>query len=91
MVIGMAADYSLETRIRRLLDGHREAGAEPRTLVMNAGTWRTLLAELDGYAYHDGYFWLPDHQMVGSPASAFLGVPILIKPFIADMEVIVGV
>lgn len=93
LVIEMAHDYSIETRVRCLLESHMVEGTQPRTLVMNETTWRQLLWELKGRSYRDGYFWTP--QQGGGPdpgmVTAFLGVPILIKDFMADQEVIVGV
>ncbi len=85
----MAHDYSLETRIRRLISDHMEAGAQPRTLVMNAGTWRTLVFEVAGYS--GGYFWSPTKQPSEDDVTTFMGVPILVKEFMPDMEVVVGV
>lgn len=94
-IIEMATLYSMETRIRRLMNEHYEAGASPRTLVMNMVTWRRLVQELDGRGYRDGLFWTP--QAEGSlldpveNTHAYMGVPILIKDFLPDMEIIIGV
>lgn len=91
LVIGLAYDHSLETRIRVLIAEHRSAGDEPRTLVMNTATWHLLRDEIATVSNWNtqSYFWVPnqDEGMV----TFFHGVPILIKDFIADMEVIVGV
>ena len=87
LVIDLAHDYSLETRIRRLLEEHLETGDTPRTLVMSSETWQTLVSELSGRSYSQGYFWTPQ----GNSMSFFRGLPILIKDFIAEGEVIVGV
>lgn len=93
--IAMAHDFSVETRIRVLIDAHFESGDRPRTLVMNMGTWRQLVLELEGKGYHGGYFWTPqpEGQMMNPVESitTFLGIPILIKDFLPDQEVIVGV
>lgn len=95
LTIDMAIDYALETRIRRLLLDHIQAGEVPRTLVMNTETWYRLLWELDGRGYSKGYFWTP--QPEGSTPdpknhiSSFRGLPILIKDFLPDLEVIIGV
>lgn len=95
LVIEMAHDYSIETRIRCLLESHQAAGEQPRTLVMNAITWKQLMWELNGRGYRDGYFWTPQPEgSVLDPdygITAFLGIPILIKEFLPDQEVIVGV
>lgn len=88
-MIEMAHDYSLETRIRCQLETHLAAGDEPRTLVMNSETWHLLLDELEGVAYGTSYYWAP---ITGdNPVPFFKGIPILIKDFVADMEVLVGV
>ena len=88
LVIGLANDYSLETRIRRLIEAHQADGDEPRTLVMNVATWKLLVAELHGRSYTDAYFWAPVQE---NSVTFFRGIPILIKDFVADSEVIVGV
>lgn len=90
LVIGMAHDYSLETRIRCAIETHLEAGVEPRTLVMNPETWHRLLLEFEGVKIGTDYYWAPAAG-AGSNVTFFLGIPILIKDFVADMEVIVGV
>lgn len=87
LVIELAHEYSLETRIRRLIASHEETGDEVRTLVMNADTWIRLVEELEGRTYTQQYYWHPTQ----SDISFFRGVPILIKEFMADMEVIAGV
>lgn len=94
LVLDMAADYALETRIRRLIDDHLEAGATPRTLVMNVETWYRLVYELEGRGYRSGYFWTPQPEgTVLNPehVTTFMGLPILIKDFLPDLEVIIGV
>lgn len=88
LVIGLAHDYSLETRVRRLIESYRESGAEPRTLVMNVETWHSLVEELHGRTYGDGYFFVPQGE---GAVTFFRGVPILIKDFVAYSEVLVGV
>lgn len=90
LVIGMAHDYSLETRIRCAIQAHTEAGETPRTLVMNKGTWLQLVSEFEGTTFDTDYYWLPAAGS-GSSISFFLGIPILLKDFVADMEVLVGV
>ena len=87
--VEMAHDFSLETRIRRLIFAHYEAGAQPRTLVMGPETWRTLVTEV--YGYSQGYFWSPTNPPDGDHVSTFMGLPILVKDFMPDMEVVVGV
>lgn len=92
--VDMAADYSLETRIRRLINDHIAVGARPRTLVMNAETWHRLLWEVsETHGYSAGYFWIPEPAFdpSGNGVSSFLGLPILIKGFLPVEEVIVGV
>lgn len=89
-MIELAYDHSLETRIRRLIEVHREGGDEPRTLVMNTGTWHALVDELEGRTYNHSYYWYPTAKG-DDKISFFLGVPILLKDFVADMEVLVGV
>jgi len=86
-VIGMAHDYSIETRLRRLIESHELAGSVPRTIVMNAMTWRALLDELEGRLVYNGYWYRPK----GTDLSFFLGVPILIKDFVANEEILIGV
>ena len=91
----MAHDFALETRIRCLIDAHWESGTAPRTLVMNMETFYRFMIELDGKGYRQGYFWTP--QPEGTVLNArdnictFLGLPILIKDFLPDLEVVVGV
>lgn len=91
----MAADYALETRVRRLIEAHFASGTPPRTLVMNIETWHRLHWELDGKGFSNGYFWTPQPEgSIADPRnhiSSFLGLPILIKDFLPDLEVIVGV
>lgn len=95
IVIELAHDYSLETRIRRLITDHQAGGDQARTLVMNIATWRMLVDEMSGEWFSKGHFWTP--QAEGSTPdpenfiSSFRGLPILIKDFVADQEVIVGV
>lgn len=94
LTVDMAHDFALETRIRRLIDAHFAGGDKPRTLVMNVETWHRLLWELDGKGYIDGYFWTPQPKgAIADPSqvTTFLGLPILIKDFMPDLEVIVGV
>lgn len=95
LTVDLAHDYALETRIRRLIADHRQAGERPRTLVMNTETWYRLLWELDGKGYSKGYFWTPQPEgAVPDPVnhiSSFTGLPILIKDFLPDLEVIIGV
>lgn len=93
--VSMAADFSVETRIRRMLQAHWEAGDKPRTLVMNIHTWHALVDELDGRMYQN-YFWTPLDFVKSAPdpernTTTFLGLPILIKNFLPTPEVIVGV
>jgi hypothetical protein len=93
-VIGLAHDYSLETRIRRLIESHQLAGASPSALVMNTLTWRHLVTEMNGRGYAGGYFWtsaIEGAKLKPTDNFAFLGIPILIKEFIPDDEVIIGV
>lgn len=93
--VSMAVDFSLETRIRRLIEDHTAVGVNPRTLVMNRGTWNRLVQELDGRGYRGGYFWTPQPEGVlmdpDQHVTTFRGLPILIKNFLPDQEVIVGV
>jgi hypothetical protein len=94
LTIDLAHDYALETRIRRLLSDHQQAGDQPRTLVMNTETWHRLLWELDGKGYSKGYFWTPQPEgSIADPkqVTSFYRLPILIKDFLPDLEVIVGV
>ena len=95
LTVGMAADHAIETRIRRLSDAHLVDGITPRTLVMNADTWKRLVWEVSGTGFRDGYFWTPQPEgTVADPKnwiSSFLGLPILIKDFMPDLEVIIGV
>lgn len=93
LVIGMARDYSLETRIRVLVDAHRVIGEEPRTLVMNAATWHLLRAEIAAISNWNtqSYFWVGNNPKSPEEVTFFKGIPILLKDFVADMEVIVGV
>jgi hypothetical protein len=86
LVIDLARDHSIETRVRVLVDAHVAAGSPPRMLVMNAGTWDQLRWEIGDPAIAS-YLWIPAKE--GVPF--FLGVPILVKDYVADMEVIVGV
>lgn len=90
LVIEMAHDYSLETRIRCAIETHREAGEEPRTLVMNTNTWLQLVGEIEGTKFDTDYYWTPAAG-AGSKVTFFKGIPILLKDFVADMEVLVGV
>lgn len=87
LVIDMAHTYTLETRIRCQIETHRLAGVEPQTLVMNFGTMNQLLSELDGHKYAMNYFWIPAQGDV----MRFHGLPILVKDYVADMEVLIGV
>lgn len=89
LVIELAHDHSLETRIRCAIEAHQEAGEEPRTLVMNADTWHQLMSEVEGFKYGVDYYWAP--KVGESEITFFHGIPILIKDFVADMEVLVGV
>jgi len=94
LVISMAHDHSLETRIRCLIEAHRAADEVPKTLVMNRSTWHDLVDELQGTTYDNGYFWTPSYKNVGDPmdtVSFFQAIPILIKDFVADQDVIVGI
>lgn len=88
LVIGLAHDYSIETRVRRLIEAHESDGDTPRTLVMNVVTWRQLVFELEGRQFTDAYFWAPVKE---GALTFFRGIPILIKDFVADQEVLVGV
>ena len=91
----MAHDFALETRIRRLLDAHLANGDVPRTLVMSRTTWKRLVWELDGRGYKNGYFWSPQPEgAIMDPenhVTTFKGLPILIKDFLPESEVIIGV
>lgn len=95
LTVDMAHDYALETRIRRLIEAHWASHEKPRTLVMNTETWHRLLWELDGKGFDSGYFWTPQPEGdIANPKkhiSSYLGLPILIKDFLPDLEVIVGV
>jgi hypothetical protein len=95
LVIDMAHDYALETRIRSLINEHQKHGADPRTLVMNVKTWKQLVWEIGGRGYKDGYFWTPQPEATlldpNYGVTTYLGIPILIKDFVADLDVIVGV
>jgi hypothetical protein len=96
LVISMAHDHSLETRIRCLIASHRAADEVPKTLVMNRSTWHDLVDELDGVTYDTGYFWTPSFKNVNENESMdtisfYQGIPILIKDFVADSDVIVGI
>lgn len=86
-VIGLAHDYSIETRLRRLIESHTAAGTEPRTIVMNTETWHALCDELQGRSYTNGYWFAPK----SGPISFFCGVPVLIKDFVANEEILIGV
>lgn len=88
LVIGLAHDYSIETRVRRLIEAHEADGAMPRTLVMNIVTWRRLCFELEGRSIAGAYWWAPAQD---GALTFFRGIPILIKDFVADQEVLVGV
>jgi hypothetical protein len=89
--VSMAADFSIETRIRRLIRAHWEAGDTPRTLVMSLETWAGLIGELDGRLY-GGYYWTPTPPSTADKQThTFMGLPILIKNFLPVSEVIVGV
>lgn len=91
----MANDFSIETRLRRLLDSHWEVGAVPRTLVMNHQTWKQLMFELHGRGYRNGLFWTPQPEgTVLDPIQnicTYYGLPVLIKDFLPDEEIIIGV
>lgn len=88
--IELAYEYSLETRIRRLLAEHYKAGYEPRTLVMNERTWHNFVIEVEGF--RGGYLWSPPgHYAHQDVVSTYRGIPILVKAFVADQEVLVGV
>lgn len=94
LVIAMARDFSIETRIRRLLHEHEAAGDRPRTLVMNVKTWHQLVSELEDRTYSGSYFWSPNTGVPMAPAesvTSFYGLPILIKEYIADELILVGV
>lgn len=59
---------------------------------MNAKTWHHLVGELAGRTYSDAYFWTPRYDGPSVEAvTSFYGVPILIKNFIADDDILVGV
>lgn len=93
LTVEMAHDYALETRIRCLVDQYAAAGDQIRTLVMNADTWKRLVWEAG--SYRNGLFWTPAPQgSLPDPDSyvtTYLGIPILVKEFMPDMEVVVGV
>jgi hypothetical protein len=91
MVTQIARDYSVETRIRQAIDTHLEAGVIPRTVVVNFQTLEALVNELEGTKYDNAYFWTSVHYVGSSSAQSFLGLPILVKDFIADWEVVIGV
>lgn len=91
-VIDMAYDYSIETRIRFLLDSHVAAGEKPRTIVMNTTTWKQLVWEAG--SYRGGYFWTSQSEgtlLDPEAPSSFRGIPILVKDFVSDQEVFIGV
>jgi hypothetical protein len=94
-VISMAYDFSIETRLRRLIESHWQAGDKPRTLVMNHETWKQLMWELDGRGFRYGLYWTPQPEgAVMDPSaniSTYLGLPILIKDFLPNEEIIVGI
>ena len=98
LVIALAHDHSIETRIRCLVAAHQADGDQPRTLVMNAMTWVSLAEELEGCSFTQDYFWIPGKKSgkarpLADPNAVtfYLGMPILIKEFVADMEILVGV
>lgn len=78
-----------------MLDEHRRAGTKPRTLVMNVDTFKQLIWEVDGRWFKDGYLWWPNDQegksVTTDSTATFYGIPVLVKDFIPDHEVIVGV
>lgn len=91
----MAIDYSVETRVRKLISDHEQAGATPRTLVMSYDTWQQLVWELDGRGYANGLYWTPQQEgALLDPKGCthtYYGVPILIKDFVPFQEIIIGV
>jgi len=87
LVIGLAHDYSVETRIRRLIESHTVDGLTPRTLVMSTETWHALVEELNGRKFGNGYYWSP----ASSDITFFRGLPILIKDYVAEGDILVGV
>lgn len=95
LTVDMAHDYALETRIRRLIEAHWASRETPRTLVMNVETWHRLMWELDGRGFRSGVFWTPQPEGTAADPShhitTYLGLPILVKDFMPDLEVIVGV
>lgn len=61
---------------------------------MNAPTWFRLVEELDGRGFRAGYFWSPQSEgevLDPGHVTTFMGLPILIKDFLPDLEVIIGV
>lgn len=95
LVIDLANDYSIETRVRHLIEAHERAGDKPRTLVMNKGTWRRLVDESGGESFKNGYFWTPQKEGTVADPERFIttyrGLPVLVKAFVADQEVLIGV
>lgn len=88
LVIDLAPDISVETRIRQAIDTHLEAGIIPRTVVINFKTMEALVQEMEGITYDNTYFWMAS---MGKGSYNFLGLPILVKDFIPDREVVIGV
>jgi hypothetical protein len=81
-VIELAQEYSLETRVRRLLREHADAGTPGKTLVMNAAT-----AE----AFRDELLNQTEWRQPLDDVHLYRGLFVLLKEEIPDGEIVVGV
>jgi len=72
-------------RIYQAINIHREAGVEPRTVVVNNHTLWAMIRE-SSVPYADSMLWIQE------PAKLrFLGLGVEVRDFMPDGEVIIGV
>ena len=76
---------TITQRARQVIDIHVDAGIMPASLVMNTKTLVSFVTE-----HETTYYWWPRLNSQ-SLEYQFLGIPIVVRNFLPDGEVIAGV